>query len=59
MGRSPLAEARHRITLNLKPEEFDMLNRMASNEGRTLANMAARAIRQFHAVVYSDESPKD
>jgi uncharacterized protein (DUF1778 family) len=54
-----MPEARHRITLNLKPDEFDMLQRMAESEGRTLANMAARAIRKFHGIVYSEDSPKD
>ena len=52
-----MEESRRRLTLNLRQEEYDMLKRMSEMEGRTMSNMAVRAIRQYHTVVHFDESP--
>lgn len=43
-----------RLTLNLKPEEYEMLNRMAEKEERTRSWIARAAIREMYAHHFSE-----
>lgn len=52
-----MEDNRRRLTLNLRQEDYDILKRMSELEGRTMSNMAVRAIRQYNIVVHSDDMP--
>jgi hypothetical protein len=54
MGTSA-SENRQRLSLNLKVEEMDMLRRMAEKEGRSVSNMASRAIVVAYQLSFPDE----
>lgn len=49
------SENRQRLSLNLKAEEMTMLRRMADVEGRSVSNMASRAITIAYQLSFPDE----
>jgi uncharacterized protein (DUF1778 family) len=49
------SENRQRLSLNLRAEEMAMLRRMADVEGRSVSNMASRAITIAYQLSFPDD----